>query len=76
MKVGARGFFWGRSLFSTLNRGHPRRTLPSLSVLFTLMSLVIWLPSPEQIRSSKSGVGGGGWAEGFLEAGHTKSVKT
>lgn len=30
------------------------RTLRSLSLLFTLTSLVIWFPSPQQIRSSKS----------------------
>lgn len=64
---------WGGNM--PLNRGYLRRTfpIPPNPVLFTLMSLVIWLPSPQQIRSSKS-VGGVG-AAGAAGSRHTKSVK-
>lgn len=68
--------FLGADHFSKLHKGYLRRTLPILPVLFTLMSLVIWFPSPQQITSSKSGVcvsgGGTGGAEGLLEAGTLK----
>lgn len=73
--------FLGADHFSKLHKGYLRRTLPILPVLlFTLMSLVIWLPSPQQITSSKSGVcvsgGGTGGGRGVAGSRHTKSVKT
>lgn len=50
----------------TLRPATCRRTLCSVSLL---TSLVIWFPSPQQIRSSKSK---GGRAKGLLEAGTLK----